>query len=743
MLRFELDEQRHWSLWYHGDGQPVPLVPNAAIGVGIGGQVVTLGDLEYSTVGNRRPPGGTSLIVRGRAAGVVLEAELFSSSVAAAPQAGVRVAVYPDRELPTMRTVRFLQASAADALPGNTDLVALVNGVDAPSECRIVTLSALPATGVVSYGAVGLTRGGRGLALAFDAEDPGSGTVRLSADGLEAASEWTPTRPLRPEGDVSRLRLCYVPDGDGLDALRALFAPTSVVDRERLAASVAPAGWCSGSELAAAVTEADVLANLEFCAARLDQRFCRYVELDDGYQRAVGDWEPNERFPHGHRWLTDQVHAKGLQAGLWLAPFAVAERSGVPTAHPEWILKGPDDTTPQLVETREDWGGGVYTLDGAHPGVRQWLFELARRAVREWGYDYLKLDLLARVENGGSHYGGVTHAEAFRGGLGALRDGAGTEAFLVGGDAPLQHAMGLVNAARIGPDVQASWSGLQGPARAAGLRSFYHRGAWLNDPGHLVVRPPLSPAEARLWTSILAVSGGVASLSDNLPALPADRIEILQRAIPVATGAGRPIGAVSEGSELGDLPAGAWIMEGAPRWWTVVLANWAEEAKEIQLPLAALGLASGRTTRYDTYDVWEGAPRADTTDGIGAKLEPHASLTIALRPAASRPQVIGSTRHVVQGAVDITNESWDATRRILTARSVNRDARAYAVTIAVPKGMRATACEADPTCALRRLESGHVILEWPAGDGADITWEVKFGASRAPERRTAAPRHTQ
>ena len=58
------------------------------------------------------------------------------------------------------------------------------------------------------------------------------------------------------------------------------------------------------------------------------------------------------------------------------------------------------------------------------------------------------------------------------------------------------------NASGVGPEVEASWSGLQGPARAAALRSFYHRSAWLNDPGHLVVRPPLSPAEARLWTSI-------------------------------------------------------------------------------------------------------------------------------------------------------------------------------------------------------------------------------------------------
>src|SRR5439155_841904 len=106
---------------------------------------------------------------------------------------------------------------------------------------------------------------------------------------------------------------------------------------------------------------------------------------------------------------------------------------------------------------------------------------LHRRVVREWGYDYLRVDRLRWATLGTAHYGGLTHAEAYRAGLGAVRDGLGTEAFLLASEAPLQHAVGLVNGMRIGPDVDVSWSGIQSPARAAGLRSFYHRSTWLND----------------------------------------------------------------------------------------------------------------------------------------------------------------------------------------------------------------------------------------------------------------------
>jgi len=81
----------------------------------------------------------------------------------------------------------------------------------------------------------------------------------------------------------------------------------------------------------------------------------------------------------------------------------------------------------------------------------------------------------------------------------------------------------------------------------------------------------------------------------------------------------------------------------------------------------------------------------------------------------------------VQGAVDIADEVWEAATRTLKAKAVNLDSRAYAVTVAVPKGMRPGACKADVPCTVRRLESGHAVLEWAAGgDGRDIHWELSF-----------------
>jgi melibiase-like protein len=877
-LRFEFDDRRRWSLWYYGDGSPVPLVRGAEIVTWVGDQSLTLAQLEDSTVGTRRPPGGDAVVVRGRAAGVWIEAELLTAGGATTPQASITVTVFPDRYLPTVKGVRFFQLPPRDVLAGEGALVALVNGSHSSDPCRVVTVGAREAGDLASHGAMGLTRGRQGLAIAFDAGEPGDARVHLSQDGVEAVSDWLPSRPLRPEGDASRMRLCFTPEADGLEALRVLFVPSSPVDQERLAQALAPAGWCTRSEFSGLVAEADVIANLEFCAATFDRRFFRHIELDDGYQRAIGAWEPNERFPHGHAWLTDQVHARGFKAGLWVAPFGVAEGSGVPAAQPDWLLR--DGSGPVVCDAREAWGGKIYALDGANPKVQQWLFDLARRVVRDWGYDYLRIDLARWATVGAAHYGGLTHAEAYRAGLGAIRDGLGTEAVLLASGAPLQHAVGLVNGMRIGPDVDASWAGLQPPARAAGLRSFYQRSTWLNDPDCLVVRPPLPRAAAEAWASLVAVTGGLALFADNLPKLPPDRIPLLQRTLPVAPVAGRaletaiperdvapaivagddvyPIGgpwrfrtgddpgygargfdeeawetipvpqrwdeaghrayvgfawyrtrfplpnqgdgkterrnlfldlgkiadadeAFVNGVKVGQTgepspggrgepdayrryrvapetlnwggenvvavrvfgsggiwsvrrarPPRVWVTEGAPRWWTVVAVNWEDEPLNVSFRLGALGM---KGTKFDAYDVWHDSVAADLTDALTLALEPRTARTIAIRAAAARPQVIGTTRHVVQGAVDIVDETWDPTARTLTARSTNLDARAYAVTIAVPKGLRPGACTADVPCTVRRLPSGHAVLEWVAGgDGRDITWKLSFRSAAVRKR---------
>jgi hypothetical protein len=121
-------------------------------------------------------------------------------------------------------------------------------------------------------------------------------------------------------------------------------------------------------------------------------------------------------------------------------------------------------------------------------------------------------------------------------------------------------------------------------------------------------------------------------------------------------------------------------------------------------------------------------------DVIAATVAPHSALTVALRTAAAHPQIIGTTRHIVQGAVDVTGETWDAAKRTLRASAVRLDVRAYTVTIAVPRGFTPGPCSADRPCTVRRLDPGHVALDWPAGNGGDIAWALTFRRPAATRR---------
>src|SRR5207253_10939231 len=150
-LRFELDDHRRWSLWYYGDGSPVPVVRGAEIVAWVGDRPLTLAELEDSTVGSRRPPGGDAVVVRGRAAGVWVEAEFLTAGAAEAPQAVVTVTVFPDRYLPSVKGIRFFQLPETGVLGGPGPLVALVNGYHSLDPCRVVAVGAPEAAGLTSH----------------------------------------------------------------------------------------------------------------------------------------------------------------------------------------------------------------------------------------------------------------------------------------------------------------------------------------------------------------------------------------------------------------------------------------------------------------------------------------------------------------------------------------------------------------------------------------------------------------
>ncbi|HTN81060.1 MAG TPA: glycoside hydrolase family 36 protein, partial [Acidimicrobiales bacterium] len=113
-------------------------------------------------------------------------------------------------------------------------------------------------------------------------------------------------------------------------------------------------------------------------------------QIDDGWQREIGDWRANDRFGSGMQSLASRVRDVGLEPGLWLAPFLARDDSSLFHQHPEVFAR--DEGGAPLFAGR-NWGGACYAIDVTHPIAREVIVEMIGRAVQD-GYRYLKLDFL-------------------------------------------------------------------------------------------------------------------------------------------------------------------------------------------------------------------------------------------------------------------------------------------------------------------------------------------------------------
>ncbi len=292
-----------------------------------------------------------------------------------------------------------------------------------------------------------------------------------------------------------------------------------------------PTGWCSWYYYYDRITEDSILQNLNFAAKHLKSAGMKYIQIDDGYQIAAGDWDTNKKFRRGHRWLVQQIHDRKFFAGLWVAPFAVAESSTVAKEHPEWLLRDERDSL-KLFFTNASWGGKIYGLDPSISSVQSWLENLFYLITSYWGYDYVKIDFLHFAGEGGKYSKRVTSTQAYQMGLDAIRRGVGSDKFILGCGAPIGSSIGYVDGMRIGTDISAEWDGVTQGVNAAAQRFFLHNTVWYDDPDCLVVRDPLSFDQARMWASVVALSGQMNMLSDKLTDLPADRVDLLKMTLP-------------------------------------------------------------------------------------------------------------------------------------------------------------------------------------------------------------------
>jgi alpha-galactosidase len=297
---------------------------------------------------------------------------------------------------------------------------------------------------------------------------------------------------------------------------------------------VPPTGWCSWYCFGPRVTAQQVLDNLDVIAK--DFPGLKYVQIDDGYQSAMGDWlETGAAFGGSVRSVLDQIRRRGFEPAIWVAPFVAEEQSAVFQQHRDWFIK--DAAGAPLRSDRVTFGGWRrgpwYALDGTHPEVQRHFEQLFRTMRQEWGCTYFKLDanFWGAMHGGRFHDPRATRIEAYRRGMQAIVRGSG-DAFLLGCNHPMWPSAGVVHGSRSSNDIKRTWDRVMTTARQNLSRNWQNGRLWWNDPDAVVLAGELTDVECTFHASAIYASGGMVLSGDDLTAIPPARAAMLRKLLP-------------------------------------------------------------------------------------------------------------------------------------------------------------------------------------------------------------------
>jgi alpha-galactosidase len=393
---------------------------------------------------------------------------------------------------------------------------------------------------------------------------------------------------LRP-GESWQLEPFAYQSGSDREQLFDTLASHLVANHPPLRFAAPPTGWCSWYCFGPRVTAKQVLDNLDFIAKHTPG--LRYVQIDDGYQPAMGDWlETGAAFGGDVQGVLKQIRERGFEPAIWVAPFVAEEKSHVFQQHPDWFVK--DAAGNPLRSDRVTFGGWRrgpwYVLDGTHPAVQQHFEKLFRTMKRDWGCTYFKLDanFWGAIHGGRFYDPRATRIEAYRRGMQAILRGV-ENSFVLGCNHPMWPSLGLIHGSRSSNDIKRTWERIETTARQNLSRNWQNGRLWWNDSDAIVLTGDLPDNEFQFHATAIYASGGMLLSGDDLTKISAEKLSMLRKLQPPSGVAAR---FEDDSLRVGRMPVGKREI--------VSVLNWDDTPQNISIQLKR---------RCRITDFWTGA----------------------------------------------------------------------------------------------------------------------------------------
>jgi alpha-galactosidase len=363
----------------------------------------------------------------------------------------------------------------------------------------------------------------RRFAGLFRLRPPSALQVIVDAEGLSLAP-----------GESWDLEEFTISSGPSRDAVLATVGARLAANHPPLKSSAPPTGWCSWYCFGPRVTAKQVLDNLDVISTKIPG--LTYVQIDDGYQPAMGDWlETGAAFGGDVRKVLDEIRKKGFQPAIWVAPFVAEEGSHVFQEHRDWFVKDTDGSPLRSDKvTFGGWRKGPwYVLDGTHPDVHAHFEHVFSTMRKEWGVTYFKLDanFWGAIHGGRFQDPKATRVEAYRRGMQAILRGA-DDSFILGCNHPIWPSAGLIHGSRSSNDIKRTWDRIKTTAQQNLLRNWQNGRLWWNDPDAIVLTGELPEREFLFHATAIYATGGMLLSGDDLTAMPAPRMAMLKKMLP-------------------------------------------------------------------------------------------------------------------------------------------------------------------------------------------------------------------